>query len=134
MQRRSYRILIVEDNPSDRLILKTMLISADFDYVREAGAAPMAFSKIETAHSMGEPFHLIFVDWNLPGESGMHLIQRLRLDRRNSVSKTIVVTGNSDKVIVAQAIEAGAADFIVKPISEAVLLSKIERVLLKDTK
>jgi two-component system CheB/CheR fusion protein len=63
----------------------------------------------------------------MPGMTGLELIQRLTADGRSL--PTIMITGNGDVPMAVEAMKAGAADFIEKPIGHVELLASIERAL-----
>ena len=69
----------------------------------------------------------LLIDAYLPGMSGLELLQRLH-DAGHRLP-AIMITGNSDVPMAVQAMKAGAADFIEKPISRGELLASIERAL-----
>src|SRR5690349_8414128 len=112
MQKRDkIRTLIIEDNPSDRMILRAFLIKAGFQTLYEAETGPIAAGKIENARAMREPYDLIFLDWNLPGGSGLDLLKNIQAHRSKHQTKVIVVTGSSEPEVVQEAIKTGAHDF-----------------------
>ncbi len=63
----------------------------------------------------------------MPGMSGLELLQRLK--SANARLPAIMITGNGDVPMAVQAMKAGAADFIEKPIGREELLASIERAL-----
>jgi two-component system CheB/CheR fusion protein len=63
----------------------------------------------------------------MPGMSGLELLQRLK--REGHRQPTIMITGQGDVPMAVEAMKAGAADFIEKPIGRAELFSSIERAL-----
>jgi two-component system CheB/CheR fusion protein len=69
----------------------------------------------------------LVIDAYLPGMTGLELLKRLGDDGHRLPS--IMITGNSDVTIAVQAMKAGAADFIEKPISTSELLGSVGRAL-----
>jgi len=67
----------------------------------------------------------LLIDAYLPGMSGLELLKRLA----GHHLPAIMITGSSDVAIAVQAMKAGAADFIEKPVSRAELLASIERAV-----
>src|SRR5208282_4140805 len=69
----------------------------------------------------------LVIDAYLPGMDGLELLRRLRDAGHHLPS--IMITGNSDVPMAVQAMKAGAADFIEKPITRDELLASVERAL-----
>ncbi len=114
-------IFIVDDDSEVREFIRRLL-EADGVVVKDYPTAE-AFL---TAYHPGQEACLL-VDANLPGMSGLDLLQRLRdADRR---LPAIMITGNSDVHMAVQAMKAGASDFLEKPIGEGELRACVERAL-----
>jgi response regulator RpfG family c-di-GMP phosphodiesterase len=73
--------------------------------------------------------HLILLDMNMPGESGMEFLEMIRNDPLSYYIPVIIVSsqGTADAIINTK--EGGASDFVVKPVSSQILLEKIEAAL-----
>jgi DNA-binding NtrC family response regulator len=71
-----------------------------------------------------EPIDILVTDISLPGISGVELLQRCRTLQPNIV--TIVITGHGTIDVAVEAMKCGAADFLLKPFTLAVLLSAIQ--------
>ena len=69
----------------------------------------------------------LLIDANLPGMSGMELLQRLSDNGHRTPA--VMITGKADVTMAVQAMKAGASDFIEKPISREELLTCVERAL-----
>jgi two-component system CheB/CheR fusion protein len=69
----------------------------------------------------------LLLDARLPGMTGIELIERLRAEDR--ALPTIMITGDGDIALAVEAMKAGAADFIQKPIGHVELLASIGRAL-----
>lgn len=74
---------------------------------------------------------VLLVDVAMPGMGGLALLDRLRRD--GARLPAIVVTGNGDVATAVQALRAGAADFLEKPVGEAALLDSIDRALARGS-
>jgi two-component system CheB/CheR fusion protein len=70
---------------------------------------------------------LLLIDAYLPGMSGLDLLRRL--DREGHRLPSIMITGDSDVPMAVQAMQAGASDFIEKPVGAAELIASIDRAL-----
>lgn len=70
-------------------------------------------------------FDCYLVDWELPDDDGMSVLERLRSQQRVKVP-IIFTTARSDHEDIARALRAGADDYLVKPINEVELIARIE--------
>ena len=73
--------------------------------------------------------HLILLDMNMPGESGMEFLKMIRNDPLSYYIPIIIVSSQGTADVIISAKEGGASDFVVKPISSQILLEKIHAVL-----
>lgn len=113
-------ILIVEDEPQVRSLL-TEILSPRF-HCLSVESAGEALRLMESRF-----FHLALVDIGLPGMSGLGLCRLIV--NRSPGTVVVVVSGNIDDQSVADAMKAGAADYITKPFDLAHALATIERAL-----
>lgn len=72
------------------------------------------------------------LDWMLPGLSGPDVLCRLRLQLGANLPPVIFLTGRNAEADVVQALEAGADDYLVKPLSRPVLLARLQAVLRRS--
>jgi two-component system CheB/CheR fusion protein len=114
-------IFVVDDNTQVRQAIRSVL-EADGLQVED-------FSSCEAflaAYKPGGEACLV-VDAYLPGMSGLELLRLLQT--RGDALPSIMITGHSDVTIAVDAMKAGAADFIEKPISRDALVNSVERAL-----
>jgi len=114
------KVLIVDDEPQIRRVLKTALSAAGFT-VAEAQGAEQAFEKVRE-----ERFDVILLDVNMPGMSGLEACAELRRGSEIGIIMLTVRGGEGDKVA---ALDAGADDYITKPFSVPELLARIRASL-----
>jgi len=121
--RKNLRILLIDDDPVSRELLKTMLEELEQKNVEEAdsGEAGLAI--------LGQDlnFDLVLCDWQMPGISGFDLLKKLRETDTTKKLPFVMVTGRSDMEYIQSAIKAGVNDYIVKPIDMSVLEKKMSR-------
>src|SRR5271163_4230194 len=99
------------------------------DLIKEFGFAARAFSSAEeflASGAVAESSGLI-LDIAMPGMSGPELHQELK--RRGEKIPVIFITGQKDEAVRTRAFEQGAAGFLLKPFSDAALLSAIKTAL-----
>lgn len=124
----STRVLVVDDNQTDRLIVQRMCESFGLTDVQVAEDGSIAESKILNAELTKKPFQLIFLDYNMPGMNGMKLLQHIRRSKFTKAAKVIIMTAGAEVELVEAAVVSGANDFIVKPIALAVLKEKLTKL------
>ena len=103
------RVLVVEDNPQDVEILERALAKyrrVKFDVV--------SVSSIKSCkqHLKDRPFDVVLLDYNLPGENGLALLQTV--DANVPLPPVIMLTGQTDVLVARDSILFGASDYIVK--------------------
>ena len=115
------RILLVDDDPGLRTLLKTTFEVADVDVV-EAESAEVARRRIRAARP-----DVIVLDIKMPGTSGLELCAELKGSAATKDIPIVLLTG-SDGGTSADAKRAGADAFVLKPFSPLELLSVAERL------
>lgn len=117
---RKCHVLVVDDEPTNRDLLSRRLQRAGFG-VATAGSAAEAHEKIvEKMPAM------VLLDICMPEVSGIDFLRRLRADPATRFLPVIMVTSLSESADVVAAIEAGASDYVTKPIDLPVLLARME--------
>ncbi len=116
-------ILVVEDNPVERLLLDRVL--------REAGFERLLAPDGETAlaHVAQRAPDLILLDALLPDIDGFEICERLRADPRLLHIPVMMLTGLDDVASIDRAYQCGATDFFTKPINTSLLVHRIRYLL-----
>jgi len=111
-------ILIIDDDEFIRAVLKTVLIKAGYSVIDAADG--------ETGLKYVKEYHpdLVLTDYKMPGISGLDVVQELV--RANVGLPVIMLTAYGDVGLTIKAIQAGAYDFIEKPIKNHELLEAIQ--------
>jgi len=115
------RILLVDDDPALRTLLRTTFEVADVD-VTEADGAAAARRRIRSARP-----DVIVLDVNMPGTTGLELCEELKADVATREIPVILLTGSSGGTTAA-AKRVGADAFVRKPFSPLELLAVAERL------
>jgi two-component system phosphate regulon response regulator PhoB len=116
-------ILVIESTPAIQELIALNLGMAGH-VIRRAADAESALLMLEE----GVP-DMILLDWNLPGQSGLSLIRRLRAQPCTRDVPIIMVTarcGEPDKIM---ALESGADDYMTKPFSPREMVARVNAVL-----
>lgn len=118
------RILIVDDEQSILNIIIRTINSCDFDCELETARDGFEAGKKFTEFKPD----LVILDIMLPGINGIDVCQTIRESDKNV--RIICITGNDAVENREQAMQAGADDFMAKPLNMNLLLQKVEKVLL----
>jgi type IV pilus assembly protein PilB len=116
------RILVTDDEPITRMLVKLLLERENFD-VLEAANGKQAID-IATR----ERPDLLIVDLNMPEMDGYEVIARLRRDVTMATLPIMVLTSEEGPGIEHRVLELGADDYIIKPFDPGVLLSRVNGV------
>ncbi len=110
------KILVVDDEPQIRRVLKTALAAGDY-LVVDAKSAEECFSKLRE-----DRFDLVLLDVNMPGTSGLEACREIRGTSDIAIIMLTVRNTEADKVA---ALDAGADDYVTKPFSTPELFARI---------
>lgn len=111
----SVKILIVDDLPTVRMILREMLGQLGFQNIFEAEDGDHAWNLIQEALKEDQAFELILSDWNMPGVSGVDLLRQIRGMPVTQNLPVLMITAEGDQAHFTQATLAGVNGYIVKP-------------------
>lgn len=125
MTRAMYQVLIVEDDPDIRKVLRALL---ETDAYRIVEAESMARGEIETRSHKPD---LAVVDLGLPDGDGLKLIQKLR---SWSPVPILVVSARTQEEQKIAALDAGADDYVTKPFSAPELLARVRAALRRSAR
>jgi PAS domain S-box-containing protein len=109
------RILLVEDHRESRRSLQRLLEIRGHEVVA-VGSAEEAEEEIAK-----QPFPFLILDWMLPGKSGLDLCQQLRGQPQGDDLFILLVTGRNETADLERALEAGANDYLTKPLDPRLL-------------
>jgi len=116
------RILVADDDATSRKLLTRILIRAGF-------ACTEASDGIEALKLLYEdPPSLLLLDYDMPGMNGAEVLKKLRHAWNATVAQipAIMLTGHGGEESEVLCLEAGADDFVTKPINDAVLRARID--------
>ena len=123
------RMLVVDDNATNRLIVQRML-SPWGAAVTEAFDAKDAIKELKRMISSGEsPYDLIIIDRHMPGMDGFELAEFICNEPRLSVSKMIMMTSDSFNIDTARVRKFGISGYLVKPVKKSDLKETIFKAL-----
>ena len=114
------RILVVDDEPQIRRIMRTTLTGAGYE-VDDAKTGEEALTKVREFRP-----ELVLLDINMPGMDGLEACRALRTDPNVAI---IMLTVRNTEAAKVEALDAGADDFVTKPFSTPELLARIRAAL-----
>ena len=117
------RILVADGNATVRKLLKRSLATAEY-IVSEATTGDEA---MEAAMQRPEP-HAILIDANLPGIDGLEVCRKLKADMQYRTIPVVVMTNSASNDEIMQAVEAGADEFLSKPINRGELSVRMRSI------
>jgi putative two-component system response regulator len=120
----SARIVVVDDDPQVRGLLRTLLRSRGYG-VEEFGAAEPALERIRS-----DPPDLVFLDLNLPDRSGHSVLEEIRSSPATRLLPVVMLTGFASSEEKVRAYELGVTDFLAKPFSPDELLPRVRSLVL----
>lgn len=121
------RILVAEDDPVVLAVVEKALTEWGHEVVTVTDGL-QAWEILEQPH----PPELLVLDWMMPGLSGLEICQRVRASETLSSLYLIVLTSNPGRDNLLEGLQAGADDYLEKPMDPAVLRARIqvgERIL-----
>ena len=118
-------VLVVDDSRIMRNIVKNIFselkINSNF---LDAENGKKAFQLLET-----NKVNIVFLDWNMPEMDGMEFLKKVRAMPDYKDLPIVMVTSESAKYNVVEALQNGATDYIVKPIREKIFMEKISELV-----
>jgi two-component system, chemotaxis family, chemotaxis protein CheY len=120
---RDMKILVVDDFSTMRRIVKNILQQLGFANIQEAEDGRVALQKLHA-----DKYDFIISDWNMPNMMGIDLLRAVRSEEQLKSIPFLMVTAESQKENVIQAVQAGVSNYIVKPFTADLLETKLSLI------
>lgn len=120
-------VLLVEDEPAQREILRYNLTSEGYDVTLAENGDDALILVDEVMPD------LILLDWMLPGASGIEICRQIKTRKETRAIPVIMLSARSEEVDRVRGLETGADDYVVKPYSVSELMARI-RTQLRRTR
>ena len=126
---KNIKILVVDDAPMIRRILKNLLKEMGFTNVEEAEDGMVALQKLRS-----QKYDFVITDWNMPNLTGIELVQEIRKDPNLKHLPIMMVTAEAKKENIILALKSGVNNYIVKPFTPENVKAKIEAIFSAKSK
>jgi len=113
------RALVVDDSTALRLYLRKILVPLGFDVV-EARNGSEGLQQVRE-----QSVDLVLLDWNMPVMNGLELLQHIRSEPGVGSPCVMMVTSENDLHEVAQALDTGANEYVMKPFTPEIIVDKL---------
>src|SRR5580704_2363689 len=125
---RGVKVLVVDDNRTNRRILEGMLLRWHMKPT-PVDCAAAALAQLSSALEAGEPYPLILTDMHMPEMDGFALIEQIRQRPELSAATIMMLTSAGHRGDAARCQELGVAAYLLKPIRQSELREAVARVL-----
>lgn len=115
--------LIVDDSRAMRRILRQIVEPFGF-VIAEAGHGIEGLQRLDEQPDI----ELAFVDWNMPEMDGLTFVKTVRANPLHERMKLVMVTTETEPAKMARAMMAGVDEFVMKPFTSDILLSKLQLI------
>jgi len=119
-------VLIVDDFLTMRRIVRKILRDLNFEDIIEAEDGSAALDVLKRTR-----VDLIVSDWNMPRMTGLELLKEVRSTDSIKDIPFLMVTAESQKENIVEAVKARVSNYIVKPFTAAVLEEKLAKILAR---
>ncbi len=116
------KCLIVDDSRVIRKLATRMMSTLDIE-TSEAENGAEAFESCAAAMP-----DVVLLDWNMPVMNGLEFLKKLRASDLTPQPKVLFCTSETEFARIAEAISAGADEYIMKPFDEEILTSKLKMI------
>lgn len=120
------KVLIVDDDPMFRIMLRTFLLKNNYD-LAEASNGRECLKKIKA-----ERFDIVLTDLRLPDTTGLELLKEIRDSEKNAQVPVILMTSFGDIKSAVKAMKLGAYEYVTKPVNPDEILMNIKGALRRS--
>lgn len=126
MADKNMSFLVIDDFPTMRRIVRSLLKELGFTNVDEAEDGQDALNKLRAGN-----FEFVVSDWNMPNLDGLEMLKEIRQDDALKDLPVLMVTAEAKKENIIAAAQAGANGYVVKPFTAATLEEKLNKIFDK---
>jgi two-component system chemotaxis response regulator CheY len=119
-------VLVVDDSRIMRNIVKNTFMELKIpSQFLEAANGMEALKQLQS-----QEVNLVLLDWNMPELSGIDFLKQVRAMDKYKKLPIIMVTSESAKYNVIEALKNGATDYIIKPVNEKMFVEKLSKITI----
>lgn len=119
-------ILLVDDDPKIRALIKYTLNQEGFKNIQQASNGNEALAALRDWN-----FDLVLLDWDMPGMTGGEVLEKIKSDPVLEDLKILMTSAHAERDYVVTSLQLGATDYLIKPFSPDSLYQKIEKLFSK---
>lgn len=116
-------ILIIDNLTTMRRIIKNILIDLDFNKINEASNPALAMSILEKS-----TIELIITEYHFNESNGLEFVRKLKEQNTLKSIPILMVSAESNRGLVIEAIETGVNGFLIKPFTPYALKKQLDRI------
>lgn len=118
------KILVVDDFPTMRRIVKTLLKQCGYSNFIEAEDGAQAYDTLQK----NPDIEFIVSDWNMPNMTGIEFLKTVRADPKFKHLPFLMVTAEAEKENIIEAVKSGVSNYVVKPFTGQTLTEKLAKI------
>jgi two-component system chemotaxis response regulator CheY len=118
------KILVVDDFPTMRRIVKTLLRQNGYHNIIEAEDGQKGFQMLQENPDV----EMIVSDWNMPHMTGLELLKTVRGHPKFKHLPFLMITAEAEKENIIEAVKSGVNNYIVKPFTGQTLNEKMKKI------
>ncbi len=128
---RGVRLLVVDDNATNREILHNQAVAWDMPH-ETAESGPQALEKLRMAAARNEPYDIVILDWHMPEMDGIELAGRIQADPVIPALRQVMLSSAAFDEEAARAMEQGIDRYLNKPVKQSALYDCLKGVLAES--
>lgn len=125
------RVLVADDMPTIRDLVKSQMKAMGFKTILEAADGEQAMQVLISNSAAGTPIQLVISDWNMPKMTGLEFLKQVRASSEWVNLPFVLLTSESERDQVTEAILAGVSQYVVKPFAAKIFEEKLKGVWAK---
>lgn len=125
---RGRRVLVVDDNDHAREVIGDMLSNMSF-VVSLASSGLAGIAEIARAADAGEPYEIVFLDWQMPVLDGIATARKISESMPNNAPHMVMITAYGRDEVMKAADDAKIDDVLIKPVTSSLLFDTAMRIL-----
>ena len=122
-------VLVVDDHFLPRQMVVEVLRMNNVTKIESASNGAEAIDAMNYASKCNTPFNVIFLDWNMPDIMGLEVLQKFRDHPDYMRAAFVMLTAETSKPQVLEAIKSGITSYIAKPVSKNTINQKFLEVV-----